>query len=332
MKRSLKHSFHSARIFALTYILGCCLFVSCGKGGDNPDIPSAPETRIQKDSLVLIKINTGNISWNHNSKLDTWQGVAVRQVNGERRVVYLDLHNSQLSGKISSTLNELTALEYLDLSENKLSDNIPYLGGLSSLQILDLHSNNLSGKIADNVADLRNLTYLSLGKNSFYSELPTKMSQLTKLIVLDVSEQRQSISSPGISGGIPSSWSVFGNIQYLYLHKNALTGTIPQYLTSYKKLKRLTLDENNFVGEIPAGFGNIASLENISMSKNNLTGNVPVDLVLNPNWDQWKDQIIKQETTDLSISGSNKSAEVLKSAMGIDYELPDKGLFYEKIK
>lgn len=326
MKGNLKYSFHSIGIFVL-FLFACCFLASCGGGGDDP-VVEQPETKIQKDSLALIKINTGNVSWNRGAKLDTWQGVAVKQVNGERRVVYLDLHNSRLSGKISSTLNELTALEYLDLSENQLFDNIPYIGGLANLQILDLHSNNLSGKLSDNVTELRNLVYLSLGSNSLYSELPIKINLLTKLVVLDMSEQKQSLSSPGFSGNVPSSWSSLSNIQYLYLHTNALTGTIPQYLTSFKKLIRLTLDENSFVGEIPSGFGNIGSLENISMSKNSLTGNVPSDLVLNPNWESWKDQILMQEGYTLTISNS-KSIQVLKTAKDIYRQLPDKSLFYE---
>ncbi len=295
----------------------CLLQISCGS--DTPDAPP-PITQTQLDSLALISINTGTIKWNQSSPIEQWQGVGVEIVDGQRRVVFLDLHDSQLSGKIPSAITELTALEYLDLSGNLLSENITNLSALTRLQVLDLHNNNLSGVLPDHFTSLKNLTYLSLGKNSFYGEVTEKISQLNKLIVLDLAEQKNSISNPGFSGNIPSSWTTLTNLKYLYLHKNSFSGRIPQYFTSFNKLIHLTMDDNNLIGEIPSGFGNIASLEYLSMKKNSLTGSIPSDLLLNPNWEQWKSQIIEQQGGSLK----NQTSTINE----IKYTLPDKRDFY----
>lgn len=303
------------------------LLTACGGSGE--DEPPLPTTRTQQDSLALLKINTGSVKWTQTAKMDNWQGVRIRQVDGERRVVYLDLHNSQISGKIPAELNELTALEYLDLSENNLSDNIPVLSALSNLQILDLHDNDLTGILSDNITRLQNLTYLSLSRNLFFSDVPAGISSLSKLVVLDLSKQKRSLSEPGFSGNLPSSWSSLKELQYLHLHENAFTGTIPQYLTTLSKMVSLTLNDNNFTGSIPEGFGQIGSLENISMRDNSLTGNIPSDLLLNPNWERWKDQIIIQNGSNLDMNGETGSTRTSKTEEYIEYPLPDKHLFYQ---
>ncbi len=313
-------------------ILVCFIFTSCK---DNTPDPILPLTPTQKDSIALININTSNVKWNLASTMDSWKGVVIDVVDGHRRVVYLDLHNSQLSGKISTAVTNLTSLAYLDLSDNLLTENIPNLSALTRLQILDLHKNNLSGILPENLTSLKNLTYLSLGQNFFYGDVPEKISQLDKLIVLDLAEQKNSISNPGFSGNIPSSWSALINLKYVYLHKNAFSGRIPQYFSSFKKLIELTMDNNNLMGQIPTGLGDIASLEFLSMKQNSLTGAVPTDLMLNPHWEQWENQIIEQQGGNLTSASAQKN--LMKSATAIHFgeckikhNLPDKKYFYYK--
>lgn len=326
MKKHIKY--YNGKM-SLLYLFFCFSFFACGGSDDGGDIPPpAPANKTQQDSLALIKINTGTIKWNQASRMDNWEGIRVDVRNGERRVIYIDLHNSQISGKIPVELNEITELEYLDLSDNSLSDNIPNLSALANLQILDLQNNKLSGILSENVTKLKNLTYLSLGGNRFYAEVPASISSLSKLIVLDLSGQKQSLSEPGFSGNIPSGWSSLKDLQYLFLHKNTLSGNIPKFLTTLSGLITLSLDDNNLGGEIPEGFGNIGSLENISMKGNSLTGNVPSDLLLNPNWENWKDQIIYQNGSTLGTNGRSLSVSIQKQFTDIYYELPDKHLFY----
>ena len=85
------------------------------------------------------------------------------------RVVALDLSANNLSGPISPGIDDLidnlTALQVLDLSGNRLNGEIPdALGSLSNLIHLDLSANQLSGPFPGirELGSLSNLIHLDL--------------------------------------------------------------------------------------------------------------------------------------------------------------------------
>ncbi|XP_074569537.1 putative LRR receptor-like serine/threonine-protein kinase At1g05700 [Curcuma longa] len=79
----------------------------------------------------------------------TWAGLICTLNNsGVPMITAVNLSYSGLTGNITTSFANLSALQYLDLSHNNLTGSIPdALGYLSSLRILDLTDNQLSGAI-----------------------------------------------------------------------------------------------------------------------------------------------------------------------------------------
>ncbi|XP_024537558.1 receptor protein kinase TMK1 [Selaginella moellendorffii] len=74
-----------------------------------------------------------------------WTGIVC---DSGKRVSVIDLAGSQLVGRLSPALVNLTALTVLRLNGNNISGGIPpVLTSMKSLQQVDLHNNNLSGDL-----------------------------------------------------------------------------------------------------------------------------------------------------------------------------------------
>ena len=97
-------------------------------------------------------------SWDGLTPISEWEGVVVGETSTGLRVVELSLKGWKLSGPISGRLTtevtKLTALESLDLSYNELSDPVPSeLGNLPNLKRLNLSYNRLSGCVPEGLRE-----------------------------------------------------------------------------------------------------------------------------------------------------------------------------------
>ncbi|CAH9103056.1 unnamed protein product [Cuscuta epithymum] len=184
------------------------------------------------------------------------------------------IRNSNLAGEIPENLfsNATTpALEYLDLSGNGLSGNIPSgMFLMKNLTTLYLMANRLSGHIPQAV-EAFNLNWIDLSNNCLAGEIPQGFGKLTKLEGLVLFMNQLTGEIPGSIGRLPA----LGDVR---LFMNNLSGEIPPEFGRFSKLQILDVSTNNLVGSLPEGLCDNKVLESFIAFQNNLTGEIPKSL------------------------------------------------------
>ncbi|KAA8536103.1 hypothetical protein F0562_028581 [Nyssa sinensis] len=100
--------------------------------------------------------------------------------------------------------------------------------------------------------------------------IPSRLDQLLRLLVLDLSRN-------SLTGSIPSFASL-RNLTFLDMSLNFLSGTIPPAIGTLSKLKFLNFSNNSLSSSIPAQLGDLSNLVDLDLSFNSLSGSVPSDL------------------------------------------------------
>ncbi|GLT37363.1 hypothetical protein SLA2020_116840 [Shorea laevis] len=97
-------------------------------------------------------------------------------------LVHLRFDNNFLSKSVPSNLNNLTSLQQLYLSNNKLSGSLPSLTGMSKLNTLDLSNNKFSTSVIPTwVSSLSSLTTLRMENTQLQGEVPVNLFSLPNL-------------------------------------------------------------------------------------------------------------------------------------------------------
>ncbi|KAG6392611.1 hypothetical protein SASPL_146835 [Salvia splendens] len=139
----------------------------------------------------------------------------------------------------------------------------------TSLTSIHLSSCGLYGVIPPRIGYLSNLSYLNLSHNLLSSELPPSLVNLTKLNVLDISDNNY------IYGIIPPNIGSLSKLLYLNLSHNQLHTTLPLSLPNLTDLEVLDISFNSFFGAIPSGIWYLRRLIVLDLSFNNINGSLP---------------------------------------------------------
>lgn len=123
------------------------------------------------------------LSWNTSVDCCSWDEVHCDETTSQ--VIELDLKCSQLQGKFSSnsSIFQLSTLKRLDLSINNFSGShiSPNFGGFSSLIYLDLSYSMFSDQIPSEISNLSKLRSLRIyGYSTDLTLGPHKLAQLLK--------------------------------------------------------------------------------------------------------------------------------------------------------
>ncbi|WOH12324.1 hypothetical protein DCAR_0831826 [Daucus carota subsp. sativus] len=121
------------------------------------------------DIKSVYKVRKGN--WQGDPclpKAYAWNGVGCSyNVSDFPRITSLNLSSSRLSGKIASSIANLTMLRSLDLSNNNLSGEIPdFLSQLAFLGILNIQGNNFTGLVPSDLLSKSKSGRLSLSMDA----------------------------------------------------------------------------------------------------------------------------------------------------------------------
>jgi len=137
-------------------------------------------------------------------------------------------------------------IQEIDLSDKKLSKEIPEFGNMPYLERLNLGGNNLTGKIPSDIKNLSKLIFLYLNNNELEGEIPSSLFELPELIEVW-------LNANNFEGNIPSTVSKATKLMKLKLSYNNLSGVIPTSgLESLSMLNIITLDNNSdLVGRVP---------------------------------------------------------------------------------
>ena len=232
-----------------------------------------------REALVALYNATGgpdweySVNWLTDAPLGDWYGVTT---DARGRVISLYLGGTfsteGLVGNLPDSIGDLTELEFLDLSGNRLSGPIPSaIGKLSLLTHLSLADNEFEGPIPSEIGNLSNLTTLRLGDNELEGSLPSVLFGLSELVELELGNNQ-------FRGRLSSE---IGNLQELHtlgLSYNGFFGELPETLVTLVKLKELTLNSNNFSGTIPRQIGNLADVLTLNLGYNNFSGEIPTSI------------------------------------------------------
>ena len=203
-------------------------------------------------------------SWNLGPRFPLW-------LLSQKHLQYLDISNTRVSDAVPSLFWNLSSqFMYLNLSHNQIYGEIPNIPMiLSTSSMIDMSSNHFNGSlpcISSNVSilDLSN----NLLSGSILHFLCYKMNESKQMSYLNLGKNF-------LSGEIIGCWMKWQNLNALNLGNNHLSGSIPRSIGSLIYLQSLHLFNNKFSGKLPSSLKNCKHLVTIDIGKNEFVGSIP---------------------------------------------------------
>ncbi|CDY62817.1 BnaC04g56380D [Brassica napus] len=224
--------------------------------------------------LRLKACLSGNLEPNSSLfRLHHLRYLVLRQNNFTSSSLPLELGNlNRFVGQVPSSLNNLSLLYYLDLSQNDLTGSFPPVRNLTKLFFLHLNSNHFSGTLNPNscsLFELHHLRYLSLGYNNFSSSLPSEFGNLNRL-------QTLWLQGCGINE-FPNILKILEKLENIDISGNVIKGKVPQWLWKLPRLNTVFLTNNSFTAfDGPVEVLVNSSIVNLFVEKNYFDGEIPI--------------------------------------------------------
>ncbi|VAH11728.1 unnamed protein product [Triticum turgidum subsp. durum] len=236
-------------------------------GFNNVDgmIPGALKTMCNLKSLDL----TGNnISTDMKEVIDSIPSCSWKNLQ------QLILDSANITGTTLHFVSNLTSLNILQVSHNKLSGSVPMdIGVLANLTYLDLRHNNLSGSVPVEIGTLTKLTYLDLGNNTLSGVITEDhFIGLMNLKYIDFSDNNLEVI-------IDSHWVPPFKLESACLSSCLLGPKFPKWLHWQKGIRELMISNTGLVDRVPDWFWTtFAEVTWLDISLNQLSGDLPINL------------------------------------------------------
>ncbi|KAG4150126.1 hypothetical protein ERO13_D05G375900v2 [Gossypium hirsutum] len=212
------------------------------------------------------------------------------------KYLHLSCNSLSLTFNTTSTHFPWKNIEFLDLSSNLISGNLPIpastinvflisnnrfngevsslICNASSLQILDLSHNNLSGTIPQCFGNLSNsLEFLNLKKNKFYGTIPPTFAEGCQLTNFNLNGNL-------LEGPLTPSILNCKGLEVLDLGNNKINDTFPHWLGSLPQLQVLVLKSNHMHGPLCVNSSKsspfFSKIQIFDLSSNYFSGPLPV--------------------------------------------------------
>ncbi|XP_052180937.1 receptor kinase-like protein Xa21 [Diospyros lotus] len=174
---------------------------------------------------------------------------------------------------IPSLIN-CTNLLQLGVENNQLKGSLPKsIGNLSAtISALGFNLNHIYGEIPSEISHLAGLTMLDLAKNEFHGRIPYSIGNLQNL-------QKLSLDSNWLEGDVPNTIGNLSSLIHFYLGENRLQGKVPVTIGNCQRLLVLDLSFNNLTGAIPRElFGILALSISLNLAGNHFSGPLPLEV------------------------------------------------------
>ncbi|XP_058111840.1 receptor-like protein 7 [Magnolia sinica] len=162
---------------------------------------------------------------------------------------FFSLSNNSLSGEIPVAICNITSLQVLNLSRNRLTGWIPRcLSEISDvLNVLNLRGNAFNGALLQSFKEGCNVQTLDLSENQLEGQVPRSLANCTMLEVLNLGNNQ-------INDTFPSWVDALSQLRILVLKSNKFYGPITLRRTnqSFRMLQIIDLSSNSFMGGLPS--------------------------------------------------------------------------------
>ncbi|KAI5061732.1 hypothetical protein GOP47_0024237 [Adiantum capillus-veneris] len=212
----------------------------------------------------------------------------------------LVLNVNLINGTIPPTLANCSSLEWLALSNNRLTGHIPPELGLMRINFLHLNNNSLSGTIPPTLGECRYLVWVDLSSNELEGTIPVELTkQAGKVIKGTLSKGLQFAFFKYLYGDRCTEYGlgsvlIMRGVRPLRLRRipnfqmcnrtRFYPDVSPYYIPGAPGSSEggtyayLDVGHNKLKGKIPEELGTLTYLTVLAVSHNNLTGTIPFSL------------------------------------------------------
>ncbi|VVA39693.1 PREDICTED: receptor [Prunus dulcis] len=166
-------------------------------------------------------------------------------------ILFYTISDNKLTGEISPLICDLSALQFLDLSNNKLSGILPQCLGYFSddLRVLNVRNNSFHGVLPQAYTNTSNLRIFDVSLNQLQGQLPRPLANCVMLESLILSNNE-------FHDVFPFWLGTLSELKVLSMHHNGFYGVIGKQKMNlhFPELRILDLSDNNFRGEFPSEY------------------------------------------------------------------------------